>query len=321
MKILVADDDPVARRLLEHDLESWGHTTVAAQDGASAWEILDSEDAPRIAVLDWMMPGRSGPEICRAIRGRASGAYTYLLLVTAREEKADLLRGLESGADDFLTKPVNTNELRARLRVGLRVLDLEDRLLKAQGVLQFAATHDSLTHLSNRAAIDEMLRREMARAQREQSAVSLLLVDIDHFKSVNDTYGHAVGDEVLRELAKRFSGVVRAYDYVGRYGGEEFLIILPGCDSAGAGEQGERVLDAIRSRPFETSAGKLQITVSVGAVCSKDAPGAMPLNLLRSADTALYQAKYGGRNRLMIANANETQASENNQPVLEPQAK
>jgi two-component system cell cycle response regulator len=320
VKILVADDDLITRRILEHDLESWGHTVVAASDGASAWEILNTADAPRIAVLDWMMPGCSGPEICRAIRRRVSGAYTYLLLVTSREDKADLLRGLAAGADDYLTKPVDTDEFQARLRVGLRVLDLEDKLLKAQEVLQFAASHDSLTHLNNRAAIDDMLRREMARAQRDHSSLSVLLLDIDHFKSINDSYGHAVGDEVLRELASRFSAAIRAYDSVGRYGGEEFLVILPGCDATGAAEQAERVLEAIRSRSFETSAGALRITASIGAVCNKDVPDSMPLSLLRAADTALYEAKYGGRDRIVILGVNESQRAKLIPSILEPQA-
>src|SRR5579862_9355070 len=214
VKVLIADDDPIARRVLEHFLESWGHSVVVANDGAEAWEILNGDAAPRIALLDWMMPGCSGPEICRAIRRRVSGAYTYILLVTSLEQKSDLILGLASGADDFLTKPVDSGELQARLRVGLRILDLEDRLLKAQDVLQFAASHDSLTQLNNRAAIDEMLRREMARSHRDQSPLSVMMLDIDHFKSVNDTYGHAVGDEVLRELSVRVAAAVRAYDSV-----------------------------------------------------------------------------------------------------------
>jgi two-component system, cell cycle response regulator len=267
------------------------------------------------------MPGCSGPEICRAIRQRVSGAYTYLLLVTSREEKADLIRGLAAGADDYLKKPVDTDELQARVRVGLRILDLEDKLLKAQEVLQYAASHDSLTHLNNRAAIDDMLRREMARAQRDHSPMSVLLLDIDHFKSVNDSYGHAVGDEVLRELARRFTQAIRAYDYVGRYGGEEFLIILPGCDATGAAEQGARVLDAIRSRVFESSAGSLRIEASIGGACNKDVPDAMPLSLLRAADTALYQAKYCGRNRAVVLGVNEIKTGELSLPVLEPQMK
>jgi diguanylate cyclase (GGDEF)-like protein len=196
---------------------------------------------------------------------------------------------------------VDSDELEVRLRVGLRVLDLEDRLVKSQEVLQFAATHDDLTRLNNRAAIDEMLRRELARSKRDDSSLSVLLLDIDHFKTVNDTYGHAVGDEVIRGIADRFSNVVRAYDSVGRYGGEEFLAILPGCDVAGVTDQAHRLLDVIRSRGFETSAGKLKITASVGAACNKEIPHATPLTLLRVADTRLYQAKYDGRNRAVVS--------------------
>lgn len=319
MNVLIADDDPIARKVFQHLLESWKHSVVIAKDGESALQILCEPGAPRIALLDWMMPGCSGPEICRAIRARVSGLYTYMLLVTSLEEKSDLIRGLASGADDFLTKPVDSDELQARLRVGLRILDLEDRLLKAQEVLQFAATHDSLTQLNNRASIDDSLRRELARAQRENSPMSVLLLDIDHFKLVNDTYGHAVGDEVLRELAVRFGAAVRAYDCVGRYGGEEFLILLPGCDGSTAVDQCERLLDTIRLRAFDTSAGLLQITMSIGAVCNKEIPEAKALGLLRAADTALYQAKHGGRNRAVVIGINDAETSNSSLPVLERQ--
>ena len=299
MKVLVADDDPVARRLLERDLEAQGHSVVLAGDGDSAWQILSAPNAPRIAILDWMMPGRSGPEICRMIRQRVSAAYTYLLLATARDHKHDVVRGLDSGADDYLIKPLDAGELLARLRVGFRILELEDNLVKAREGLQFAATHDGLTSLFNRAAIDDMLRRELARAQRDHNSISVLLLDIDHFKSVNDSHGHAVGDEVLREIADRFSRAVRAYDAVSRYGGEEFLAILPGCDSAGVTEHAKRVLDLIRWRTFETAAGRLHITASLGVACADDVPGATPLSLVQAADAALYRAKRTGRNRVV----------------------
>ena len=300
MKILIADDDPVTRRILELDLAQDGHSLVVAEDGDAAWKILNSPDSPRIAVLNWMMPGHNGPEICHMIRQRVSAPYTYLLLVTGRTGKDDIIRGLDSGADDYLTKPLNAGELRARLRVGLRVLELEDNLLKAREGLQYAASHDALTGILNRAAIDDMLRRELSRAQREHSPISVMILDIDHFKAVNDSYGHAVGDEVIREFAGRFAGAVRAYDGVGRYGGEEFLAVLPGCDATGATEHAKRLLDLIRWRTFDTSVGRLHVTACIGAACSEDVPEATPLSLLRAADEALYEAKHTGRNRGVI---------------------
>jgi two-component system, cell cycle response regulator len=297
VRILIADDDPVARRLLERDLQQQGHSVVLAENGDVAWEILGAADAPRIAVLDWMMPGHTGPEICRMIRQRVSSAYTYLILATAREDKHDVISGLDSGADDYLTKPLDSGELLARLRVGFRILELEDNLLKAREGLVFAATHDGLTKLLNRAAIDDMLRRELARAQREHSPVSILLLDIDRFKSINDTYGHPVGDQVIREIAARFSSAIRAYDAVGRYGGEEFLAVLPGCDSQGVTEHARRVLDLIRWRTFDTTAGRLHVTASIGAASTDDVRDATPATLLHAADDALYAAKHSGRNR------------------------
>jgi two-component system, cell cycle response regulator len=245
----------------------------------------------------------AGPEICKEIRRRISMAYSYLVLVTSRENKVDVIHGLEAGADDYLTKPINPAELHARLRVGLRILELEDKLVAAREEMQFKATHDALTHLMNRAAVDDFLRRELARSRRERSPLGLLFADIDHFKAVNDKYGHAVGDAVIREVANRLAGGVRAYDAVGRYGGEEFLIVLPGCDTGGVMERANHLLEVTRSRPFETAAGNLQITASIGAACNLDCDSATVSSFVHVADVALYRAKHEGRNRVVMAEA------------------
>lgn len=305
MRILVADDDLVSRTVLERSLHRRGHKVITASDGEAAWQILQGSDAPRLALLDWMMPGRTGPEICKEIRQRISLAYTYLVLVTSRENKVDVIHGLEAGADDYLTKPINPAELHARLRVGLRILELEDKLVTAREDMQFKATHDALTRLMNRAAVDDFLRRELARSRRERSPLGLLFADIDHFKSVNDKHGHAVGDAVIREIAKRLAGGVRAYDAVGRYGGEEFLIVLPGCDSGGVMDRAYHLLDVTRSRPFETAVGNLQITASIGAACNLDCDSATVASFVHVADVALYRAKHEGRNRVVMAEAHQ----------------
>jgi len=301
MKILIADDDPVSSRLLDRLLVKWGYEVIAAHDGAEAWEVLKAENAPRVALLDWMMPGIDGLEICRRVRSRSGQPYVYIMLLTANDKVGNLVEGLESGADDYLTKPFHPQELRARLRVGLRMLDLEGRLVEARESLRFKASHDSLTTIWNRGAIIEMLERELSRARRDGSSVGILLADIDHFKRVNDTRGHLVGDEVLRAVTGRLKGEVRSYDSVGRYGGEEFLILLPGCDNPKLTTKAEQLVKVVERSSIGTSTGTVAVTISVGGIASGDCPHAELTKLLRAADTALYRAKVSGRNRSEMA--------------------
>jgi two-component system, cell cycle response regulator len=305
VRILVADDDAVMRALLEHSLRGWGYEVVSAVDGDEAWKILKDTDSPRMALMDWMMPGITGPEICRRVRRHSWPNYKYIVLVSAREDRSDVICGFESGADDYVTKPIHPDELQARLRVGLRVINLEDNLVAARETLRHKATHDELTSLLNRAAMDDLLRKELTRAKREKASLSILLADIDHFKSVNDTYGHAVGDAVLIELGRRMTATVRGYDAVGRYGGEEFLILLPGCDSTNLRMRAEEMLDAVRKAPFRTSAGDLSITVSIGASANTDAPEATLEAFVRNADMALYDSKRAGRDCCRVSGATE----------------
>ena len=218
--------------MLQGLLTKWGYDVVSVEDGNAAWERLNAADAPRIALLDWMMPGQNGIDVCRKMRRHRPEPYTYILLLTAKDATESVVEGLESGADDYLTKPFHFEELKARLRVGLRLLELEDTLVQAREAMRFKAARDTLTGVWNRGAILEMLDREINRSQREGPSLGVLIGDLDHFKAVNDTYGHLVGDAVLQEVTKRMQSNVRSYDAVGRYGGEEFLVLLPGCDAA-----------------------------------------------------------------------------------------
>lgn len=305
MRILVADDDPINRRLLESFLVKWDYEVVLACDGNEAWNILTQKDAPKLAILDWMMPGLDGTQVCRRIRNRSSESYVYIVLLTAKFQKADIIEGLDAGADDYLSKPFDANELRARLWTGMRVLGLEKRLRAAYENLLFHAAHDSLTGGWNRVAILETLRTEVARAQRQGTALSIIMADLDHFKQVNDTYGHLAGDEVLRETARRMQICVRPYDVVGRYGGEEFLIVIPQCDFSVAPSRAEELRAAIASTPMDTSKGAVPVTVSLGVAIGG---GAIPVDeesLLRNADEALYQAKHAGRNQAVIFQKDE----------------
>jgi two-component system, cell cycle response regulator len=296
IRILVAEDDPVSRRVLEVFLLKRGFEVVTAANGTEALQLLEKDDAPRLAILDWMMPGMEGIQVCQKIRERPAQAYVYILLLTAKSQKEDLLKGLDSGADDYLTKPFDPQELHARLRVGLRILDLQDSLIAAREELRFRASHDALTGVSNRGAILETLRREHSRQMRAGGSFGIIMLDLDHFKTINDTRGHPCGDAVLQEAAKRMTLSVRAYDTVGRYGGEEFLIIVPAADAPSVLALAERIRKTFESKPIETQQGDVSITASFGVAASSSAKQTPPDALLRLADEALYRAKARGRN-------------------------
>ncbi len=295
MKILIADDDQVSLMMMRRMLLQSGYDVITASNGISAVESILEEDGPRLLLLDWMMPELSGPEVCRAIRTRADKGYIYIILLTAKDTKDDLIEGLEAGADDYLTKPCHPEELRARLRAGQLVLRLEDGLVKAHDEMHFRANHDGLTSLLNRGAIVGALSESL---QKDQSGndVSVVLCDVDHFKSINDTHGHPVGDEVLREVARRFQSVCGPRDAVGRYGGEEFLFVLED-DGTSALSRAHAICQVIRDTSIQTSAGPLRVAVSAGALRARVEDSISPDQVLKSVDLLLYRAKKEGRNR------------------------
>lgn len=293
--VLVAEDDPMFRKILKSWLQTWGYRVTFAEDGAQAWQHLQQDDQPEILILDWVMPGVDGVELCRRIRERAKPPYQYILLVTAKDDSSDVVTGLDAGADDYLTKPFARNELRARLTVGQRILSLQDGLLRAQEELRFQATHDVLTGIWNRRAVLNLLQREIERASRTNGVTGVLMLDLDHFKHINDTYGHIAGDAVLRDVAQRITEVIRSYDFVGRHGGEEFLVVLPDCDRARAFQSAERIRSAIASRPIMADGRQIPVTASLG-VAAADA-SETEADVFAKADAALYQAKGAGRNQ------------------------
>jgi len=317
MKILIADDDALSRRLLEKTLENAGYEVTSVENGRQAAEHLVRHDTPRLALLDWMMPELDGTGVCREVRARRDHGYVYMILLTSKESKEDMVIGLKSGADDYLTKPFDAEELKARLRTGRRILDLEDRLVEAREQMRFKATHDHLTALWNRGVITDLLHRELVRSGREQSSIAILLCDIDHFKIVNDTFGHLTGDEVLKEVAHRFLSSVRSYDCVGRYGGEEFLIVLINCEPPFAIMRAEQIRKTMAAHPIHTSGGSVKVTVSAGLLLSRDW-GVRPLEyLLSEVDAALYAAKSAGRNCIKLAKPGGQHESI---PLLVPQS-
>jgi two-component system cell cycle response regulator len=296
MKVLAAEDNPVFQSMLRTMLTKWGYQAIITRDGNQAWDLLQEEDPPRMAILDWMMPGMDGVELCRRVRAAAREPYVYILLLTARTDARDLVEGMEAGADDYLTKPFNAHELRVRLRAGRRILDLQEELLAAREALRLQATHDSLTGLFNRGSILQALQNELARAERKQQPVAVLLMDLDRFKLVNDTWGHLAGDAVLREGAQRMKATIRRYDSLGRYGGEEFLAVLPGCSGPTALQQAERIRAEMARLPFSTGKEIFPVTCSIGAAW-RNSPSVHDADqLIRESDLALYRAKNRGRN-------------------------
>ncbi|HET7105414.1 MAG TPA: diguanylate cyclase [Candidatus Acidoferrum sp.] len=301
MRILIAEDDPISKTLLERTLQRAGYSVIAVENGAQAIAELIKPDAPRLALLDWVMPVMDGVEVCREIRRRKEQAYTYLILLSSRESKQDIVAGLESGADDYLTKPFDLDELKARLRTGHRILELEDHLVEARESMRFQATHDLLTSLWNRGVIVELMSHEIMRSRRERSCTAVMMCDIDHFKSVNDQFGHAIGDEVLREVARRLHNSVRSYDMVGRYGGEEFLVALNKCDPGSAVSRAENLRSIIGGRPIQTANKPVTVTISIGLALSTEFTECTIEELMHEADMALYAAKAAGRNCVRVA--------------------
>jgi two-component system, cell cycle response regulator len=293
MRVLIADDDPTARLLLESVLEDWGYDVVMARDGTEAWDVLRRADSPPLAILDWMMPGLDGIDVCRKVRQEGEAPYVYLILLTGKARTRDVVQGMESGADDYVSKPYEEQELKVRLRAGRRIVELHE-------ALQTQANRDALTGTWNRRMILEILHREAARAGREGTSLGVVMADLDHFKRLNDTLGHAAGDAALCEASRRMGTALRPYDALGRYGGEEFLMIVPACDLPGVLAVAERVRHAIAEVPVETPSGMTAVTVSLG-VATGEGASLDAVALIHTADEALYRAKRAGRDRVATA--------------------
>jgi two-component system cell cycle response regulator len=294
MKILIAEDDPIAFLALATMLQEWGYEAVPAADGNESWELLRHEYGPPLALLNWTMPGMDGLEVCQRLRQTGKAPHVYILMVIPENEQQNIIAALDGGADDYLGKPFDTQELRFRLHAARRIVDLQE-------TLRFQSAHDILTGVWNQPVIIEILQRELARAARSGAPIGVIMADLDHFREVNEGHGPAVGDEVLREVASRIEASIRSYDSVGRYGGEEFVIVLPGCDALTAAAVAERLRHSIGAGPIETSTATIRITLSLGVAVPPlpvTGKGRRAGELIRSAAAALQRAKQGGRNRV-----------------------
>ncbi len=295
LKVLISSDEG----LLEKNLNRWGHDVKVVSDGNEALRLLTQQDPPQLAILDYEMDGLRGADLCRRLRADSVEPYIYVILLMEESQKDDLLEAFEQGADDYLVKPFDGYELRAKLLVAKRILGLQDRLIFVRDELLEQATHDSLTGLWNRRAAMDALARELVRAGREKRTVGLMLADLDYFKHINDTYGHPAGDRVLQAVAIKLKSALRSYDTIGRYGGEEFLIISPGCDEAAILRRAEHLRASIAGEPVITPEGNVPVSLSLGAAVSDGAT--VQDQFLKSADEALYRAKRAGRNRVELA--------------------
>lgn len=300
MKVLIADDEPLSKRILENYLIKWGYEPVIANNGREALDMILSDSDIKMAILDWMMPEMDGLQVCEAIRKADTGGYKFLILLTAKNKKEDLVSGMDAGADDYIIKPFDKNELRVRLRAGRRIIEFEEALVKAKEELRIQAMYDSLTGLLNHGAIVNILLKEISRAKREGTPLGLIMGDIDHFKKINDEFGHLAGDDVLKVVAEKIKACLRSYNYVGRYGGEEFLIILSNCNADCVKIIGERIRHTIENTVVETSVGKIVSSISLGGMSTVLREDIDPASLIKIADDALYQAKNSGRNKFIF---------------------
>jgi two-component system cell cycle response regulator len=299
-QILIADDDPSFLSVLEDIIRSWGYEVLSARNGMDAWQILLREDAPRIMILDWMMPGMDGLEICQRVRAKGEDSYAYIILITVQDELDKLVQGFSAGADDYLTKPFIPIELKSRLLAGKRILDLQSQLISTHEMLRLQAIRDPLTALLNRDGILQALSGELSRATREAGSVAVIMLDIDHFKDLNDMHGHLVGDFVLIEVAQSIEDATRTYDAVGRYGGDEFLIVLPGCDIESALFIAERIRGKLAHLQDSCSDECLSPTASMGVAATSTGFYLDAYDLIWAADAALLQAKHRGRDRIEV---------------------
>ena len=294
-KVLVVDDDPAMRRILSKILEADSYQVALATNGLEALEAMQG-DFPSFVITDWDMPLLDGAEFCRMVRSKETSQYVYIVMLTGSPE-GRLVEGLEAGADDFITKPVKAAELLARMQAGARVLRLENRL-------RLLASHDPLTELLNRRSFFEFIETEWKRSSRIGYPLSCVMIDVDFFKSVNDSHGHPAGDAILKAISRKLAGCCRQTDCLCRYGGEEFCLLLPDTDEKAAVLWAERCRLAVAEGPFDAAETSIRVTISLGVAQRRDDTH-NPERLLDLADRALLEAKRLGRNRVVALGAME----------------
>lgn len=315
MKILIADDDRINCCLVEETLKAAGYEVVAFQNGSDAFNALQEQDAPQLAILDWMMPGMDGLDVCRNTRLCESKSHIYLILLTSKTSQEHLLEGFEAGADDYITKPFESRQLLARVRAGEKLVQLQIDLAREREqltlltrelaetnlLLECMSVTDTLTGLRNRRYLYDRLEQEWTTPDFEQSPLSCMMMDVDHFKKINDSYGHDVGDTVLKQVADILKHSIRNNDIISRHGGEEFVVICPNTNQQQTRELAEQIRACVETETVGLIPRHDQpITVSIGVV-SRNKDITNPDKLLKLADEAMYSAKHDGRNCIRYA--------------------
>ncbi len=299
LPVLVVEDSPFSRKLLEYALSGDSYSLLLAENGKEAVQLF-KEHRPAIVITDWMLPDSSGPELCERIRAESPESYTYIILLTSMTEKEDIVRGLSSGADDYLTKPFDRDELLARIGVGRRIIGLHREIDAKNKLLLEMAHTDSLTGLPNRRAIEEWAKRQLRGAARHGYSLWVVLADLDGFKNINDSYGHEAGDQVLCGVARILKEHTRASDLSGRMGGDEFLLVMTHVEKANIPLAVERLREKIASLKFSFGGESISVTASFG-VCGFQGKEPPEFSVLvRQSDNALYGAKRSGRNQVKI---------------------
>jgi len=304
-KVLVADDSPVHRKLVEHTLSEEPWSVLFAKSGREAMDIF-AEHRPSLVITDRLMPDFSGIELCQHIRKNFKDTYTYIIILTGMTEKSEIVHGLLAGADDYLTKPFDQGELLARAEVGRRVIDLHRQIEAKNKLLEELALTDALTNLPNRRAIEDSATRQLSGATRYGYGFWIVLADLDHFKTVNDTYGHEAGDRVLKQIAQVLKSHSRKSDICGRVGGEEFLFTLSHITEENVRLVIDRMRTELEGTEFNFGGDSLTVTASFGAAGFDGDRNHSPdlSELISQADAALYSAKKQGRNRIEFAPRN-----------------
>jgi diguanylate cyclase (GGDEF)-like protein len=299
LQVLVVDDSPVSRKLLEHALSAEPYALLFAKNGEEALRLF-SENKPALVITDWMLPDLSGPELCERIRTDGRSSYTYIILLTSMTEKDSVVEGLAAGADDYLTKPFDSSELRARIGVGRRIIGLHREIDAKNKLLMEMANTDPLTGLPNRRAIEEWAGRQLRGAARHGFPFWVVHTDLDCFKDINDGYGHDAGDLVLRKFAEILKHFTRASDISGRMGGDEFLLVLTHVDEKNIQLTVDRLCNQLASEKFSFGSEIVSVTASFGIAGFQGKEPPEFSVLVRQADQALYRAKRAGRNQIKI---------------------
>lgn len=300
MKILIAEDDEVIQLILQKLLEREGYRVILANNGLEAWNVFqEKREEIDMVITDWLMPEMDGLELCKKIRSLDVSHYVYIIFITVRERREDVVVGLEAGADDYISKPFDPHELLSRIRSGERIIELDGQLRKRQKELEHLSLTDELTGVLNRRGIFRRLREELNRAAREKYSFSVMMLDIDNLKEINDKYGHSTGDKVLYEVVRRIKACCRPYDVIGRYGGDEFLMIVPVEEKGMAFKLAERFQKAVCEKFLSIDNKRINITISIGASFVKTSEYGLK-EIIKKADECLVKAKTAGKNMVVI---------------------